>query len=107
MTGRINGDTIQKQDFIAWISQGPISDRTGEHLTATDQGVILYHKLLFENINRVEQGLDPMGIIRDPAVNEPMVNLHRETARLQSFILEGNRERDTFERARALAQLKG
>ncbi|MGA2396033.1 MAG: Rieske 2Fe-2S domain-containing protein [Candidatus Lustribacter sp.] len=107
VTGRINGDTIQKQDFIAWISQGPISDRTGEHLTATDQGVILYHKLLFENINRVEQGLDPMGIIRDPAVNEPMVNLHRETARLQSFNLEGNRERDTFERARALAQLKG
>ena len=69
-TGRINGDTIQKQDFIAWISQGPISDRTGEHLTAVDQGVILYHKLLFENINRVEQGLDPMGIIRDPALNE-------------------------------------
>ena len=69
--------------------------------------MILYHKLLFENIKRVERGLDPMGTIRDPAENEPMVNLHRETARLQSFNLAGNRERDTFERARSLAQLKG
>jgi len=104
-TGRINGDTIQKQDMIAWISQGPISDRPSEHLTATDQGVILYHKLLYENINRVEQGLDPMGIVRDPAENEPMIDLHREGKRLAGFSM--GRDEDTFEKARALAQLKG
>ena len=106
--GKIVGDTIPKQDFIAWIGQGPISDRTGEHLTAADQGVILLHKLLFENMNRVEQGEDPMGIIRDPAENEPMIDLHREGKRLESFRVDPNEAVDeSFKRARELASIHG
>ena len=69
--GKLVADSIPKQDMIGWVAQGPISDRTREHLTASDKGVILYHKLLNENMERVERGEDPMGIIRDPAENEP------------------------------------
>ena len=58
--GKLIANTIPIQDCIAWIGQGPISDRTREHLATSDRGVALYHKMLFEKCDRVEQGLDPM-----------------------------------------------
>jgi 5,5'-dehydrodivanillate O-demethylase len=99
----IQGDTIPKQDFIAWTSQGPISDRTQEHLTATDAGVILYHKMLSENMKRVERGEDPMAIVRDRAENEPMIRVPREHARLQEFAVTDD---DYFEKTRQLAHIR-
>ncbi len=80
-------DTIQKQDYIAWVGQGPISDRSKEHLTATDKGVILYHKLLFENMDKVERGEDPMGMIRDPAEKDTTIVIPREKHNLQAFTI--------------------
>ena len=47
--------------------------------------VALYHKMLFENCDRVEQGLEPMAVIRDRAVNEPMIEIKREHATLKAF----------------------
>jgi len=85
-------DTIQKQDYIAWAAQGPISDRTHEHLTATDKGVILYHKLLVESMDKVERGEDPLGIIRDPAENEPKIVIPREKHNLQAFNITDDKE---------------
>jgi 5,5'-dehydrodivanillate O-demethylase oxygenase subunit len=76
--GRIIADTVPSQDMTAWVGQGPISDRTREHLGTSDRGVVLYHKLLMEQMEQVERGEDPMAIIRDPAENEPMIDLHRE-----------------------------
>ena len=66
------------QDEMAWIGQGPISDRTQEHLVTSDKGVILYHNLILENIAKVERGEDPMGVIRDAARNTPYIELKRE-----------------------------
>jgi 5,5'-dehydrodivanillate O-demethylase len=68
-----------------WIGQGPISDRTIEHLATSDKGVILYHKLLLENIEKVERGEDPMAVIRDPVQNEPWVEMKRESTGYQAF----------------------
>lgn len=70
-------DGIITQDMIAWVAQGPISDRTREHLASSDRGVILFHKMLFENAAAVERGGDPIGTIRDPAENEPSVDIRR------------------------------
>ena len=42
-----------------------------------DKGILLYRKLLLENLEKVERGEDPMGVIRDPAVNEPMISIAR------------------------------
>jgi 5,5'-dehydrodivanillate O-demethylase len=78
-------DRILKQDIVAWVAQGPISNRTLEHLSVGDKGVILYHKLLNENMDRVVRGEDPMGTIRDATANEPMIEIRRGRERLQSF----------------------
>jgi 5,5'-dehydrodivanillate O-demethylase len=47
-----------------------LTDRSQEHLGVGDEGVIALRKLLHEQIDRVRQGLDPIGVIRDPAQNE-------------------------------------
>ena len=59
-------DDVDAQDFMAWETQGPILDRTHERLAASDRGVVLYRDLLRREIKKVEQGLDPMNVFRDP-----------------------------------------
>ena len=54
--GKIVADNIPAQDMLAWVGQGPISDRTREHLATSDRGVVIFHKLLFEQMERVERG---------------------------------------------------
>ena len=58
------------QDRCAQESQGPIFDRTAEHLGVSDEGVILLRRLFKQSIEAVQRGEDPVGIIRDPAKNE-------------------------------------
>jgi 5,5'-dehydrodivanillate O-demethylase len=61
---------VPAQDSMAWETQGELTDRTQEHLGVGDEGIIALRKLLREQIERVQQGLEPIGIIRDPAVNQ-------------------------------------
>lgn len=58
------------QDRMAWETQGAIANRAAEHLGASDRGIILFRKLLEEQIDIVRQGGDPLGVLRDPAKNE-------------------------------------
>jgi 5,5'-dehydrodivanillate O-demethylase len=58
--------SVAAQDHMAWETQGPIADRTTEHLAASDRGVVMLRRLVREQIARVQQGLDPLGVIRDP-----------------------------------------
>jgi 5,5'-dehydrodivanillate O-demethylase len=60
---------VSAQDAMAWETQGAITDRNQEHLGAADEGVILLRKLLREQIQAVQNGLDPVGVIRDPEKN--------------------------------------
>jgi len=62
-------DFIDGQDIMAWVSQGPIADRTRERLLPTDRGLALYRRLLVEQLEAVRAGRDPIGVIRDPAEN--------------------------------------
>lgn len=57
------------QDPAAWITQGAIADRTRENLGRSDKGIILFRKMLEENLRIVEDGGDPMCVIRDPEKN--------------------------------------
>jgi 5,5'-dehydrodivanillate O-demethylase len=61
--------TVPAQDAMAWETQGAITDRTTERLGAGDEGIIALRKLLKEQIEIVQKGLDPIGIIRDPEKN--------------------------------------
>jgi 5,5'-dehydrodivanillate O-demethylase oxygenase subunit len=72
---RFRMDAVQAQDHMAWETQGPIMDRTCERLTTSDRGVILFREVMRREMDRVQQGLDPMGIIRDAAHN-PMIDTH-------------------------------
>ena len=76
--GRIVVETTKGQDMMAWITQGDISDRSTEHPVTSDRGVLLYRRLLLENIEKVERGEDPLGVVRDPAKNFPMIEIPRE-----------------------------
>ena len=59
-------DSVLAQDHAMWETQGPIADRTLEHLSYSDRGVSLLRKVTREQIERVQAGLDPMGLWREP-----------------------------------------
>ena len=61
---------MNHQDFVAWITQGGIAPRHREHLGESDRGIILYRKLLTEQMAVVADGGEPMGMVRDAATNE-------------------------------------
>ena len=49
-------------DWDAWVSQGPITLHSREHLASTDRGVIMYRKLLRRGIRAVREGRAPKGL---------------------------------------------
>ena len=67
--GEYHLDTFPCQDGMAWETQGPIFDRSAEHLGASDRGIVLFRKMLGEQIAIVERGGDPMALVFDPAKN--------------------------------------
>ena len=69
-----------------WLEQGPIADRTRETLGRSDAGIIMFRKMLEDNIRRVERGADPMNVFRDPAKNE-YLGLRTEIGGLRGFTL--------------------
>jgi 5,5'-dehydrodivanillate O-demethylase oxygenase subunit len=83
--GRLWVETIPGQDMMAWITQGGISDRTTERLGTSDKGVILFRSVLLEEMEKAERGEDPLGVIRDPAKNDPMIVIPRERDALKAF----------------------
>jgi 5,5'-dehydrodivanillate O-demethylase len=69
-TGRwITSHTVN-QDFVGWVGQGAIADRTKEHLGESDRGVILLRRRMLEEAERVKQGADPKALVYDPAQND-------------------------------------
>jgi 5,5'-dehydrodivanillate O-demethylase oxygenase subunit len=66
---------VSAQDSMAWETQGVVTDRTQERLGIGDEGIILFRKMLKEQIEGVQNGLDPIGMIRDPQRNQ-IIELH-------------------------------
>jgi 5,5'-dehydrodivanillate O-demethylase oxygenase subunit len=63
--------TAIAQDQVAWIIEGPIMDRTTERLGVSDVGIIMFRRMLDEQMRLVETGeSDPMNTHRDPVENE-------------------------------------
>ena len=53
------------QDYMAWAQQGPVAERNKEKLGESDKGIILFRRLLRENVKIVEQGGNPMNYFTD------------------------------------------
>ncbi len=77
-SGEFHMQTFPSQDQMAWETQGPVADRAKEHLGESDRGVILFRKLLRDQIFAVQNGNDPAGI-----------NIGRETGEIIRLIPEG------------------
>ena len=57
---------VQAQDHMAWETQGPIANRTVERLATSDRGIVMLREMMKREIARVQQGEDPLGLVRDP-----------------------------------------
>jgi 5,5'-dehydrodivanillate O-demethylase oxygenase subunit len=71
-----------QQDLMAWETQGPVFDRSQELLGTTDRGIVMWRNLLRQQIERVREGKEPDGMIRDPKINEMLslnIEKHRQT----------------------------
>jgi phenylpropionate dioxygenase-like ring-hydroxylating dioxygenase large terminal subunit len=53
-------------DYEAQFGQGPVTFHSEEHLATTDRGVVMFRRLLTQQIQIVQQGGDPMGVNFDP-----------------------------------------
>jgi hypothetical protein len=62
--GSIRNDYVVGQDQSAWITQGPISDRSTEFLGVTDVGIIMFRRMIEEQIRVVAEGGDPINVHR-------------------------------------------
>ncbi|MDH3681521.1 MAG: aromatic ring-hydroxylating dioxygenase subunit alpha, partial [Acidimicrobiia bacterium] len=68
--GRPLSTHVLGQDVMSWTGQGTIADRTREHLGRSDKGVQMFRRRLEADLEAVEGGEDPSGLVRDPAQNE-------------------------------------
>ena len=62
-------DKVWMQDYMAWETAGPIFDRSKEHLAVGDKGILIFRRLLKQQIEKVRRGRDPMGVIRSQEQN--------------------------------------
>jgi 5,5'-dehydrodivanillate O-demethylase len=62
-------DNNSGQDISAWVTQGPIADRSQEKLGESDKGIILYRRMLRQQLAIIEDEGEPMNVFRDPAAN--------------------------------------
>ena len=72
------------QDRMAWETQGPIHDREREHLGASDRGIVMLRRLLEQQIKIVEDGGEPIALVRDPEKNRLIEFTSHSVNRLDS-----------------------
>ncbi|OGQ83116.1 MAG: hypothetical protein A3F90_20220 [Deltaproteobacteria bacterium RIFCSPLOWO2_12_FULL_60_19] len=68
--GEFHMEHFSSQDHMAWETQGPMADRGREHLGESDRGIILFRKLLRDQIQAAQNGTDLLGINTDPKKDE-------------------------------------
>jgi phthalate 4,5-dioxygenase len=62
-------DGFATQDSCVVEGEGPIQDRTQEHLVSSDKVVVAARKLLLKAIKDVQEGRDPPHVIREARLN--------------------------------------
>jgi 5,5'-dehydrodivanillate O-demethylase len=79
-TGKWISSHVMNQDFVAWVGQGRIADRTKENLGTSDRGIGLLRRRFTSEMKKVADGEDPKGVLRDPQANRriPLPTMHRE-----------------------------
>ena len=57
------------QDFVTWVGQGRIADRSREYLGPSDQGIVMIRRRFLRDLEAVARGEDPKAVIRDTSAN--------------------------------------
>jgi 5,5'-dehydrodivanillate O-demethylase len=68
-TGRWITSHTMNQDFVAWVGQGALADRTLEHLSPSDRGIFIMRQKMIEQMDVVAEGGDPKNTFRDAETN--------------------------------------
>ena len=68
-TGRWITSHVMNQDFVTWVGQGRIADRTKENLAPSDRGIVMIRRRFLRDLEALKEGRDPKGVVRDPALN--------------------------------------
>lgn len=63
-------DNNSGQDIVAWVTQGRIADRSQEKLGESDKGIIMYRRMLRQQLALLERGEEPMNVFRDADQNK-------------------------------------
>jgi 5,5'-dehydrodivanillate O-demethylase len=71
-SGAYRLDQVPVQDAMAWETQGKVSDRTQENLGTSDRGVAMFRRMIKDQIAMMQQGKDPLGVIRDAKRDKPI-----------------------------------
>jgi 5,5'-dehydrodivanillate O-demethylase oxygenase subunit len=94
VTGRWVDSHVVNQDFIAWMGQGTITDRSEEHLGQSDRGIVMMRQRFFAELEAQASGAEPKGLIRDPqknvSVSLPIVDRDRYLAGMTLAELEAS-----------------
>jgi len=64
------GPNFNVHDAFATESQGPIQNRTREHLATSDVALLAARKLMLKAVEDVKAGRTPQGVLRDGAPND-------------------------------------
>ncbi len=83
--GEFHMENFSSQDHMAWETQGLVADRSSEHLGEGDRGIIMYRKLLREQILAVQEGREPVGTNRDPQKDQVIKLMHDQGYSAFSF----------------------
>jgi 5,5'-dehydrodivanillate O-demethylase len=68
--GRWLTSHVINQDIVAWVGQGRIAQRSEEMLGASDRGIAMLRRQLFDDIDAVRTGRDPKGVLRNAETNQ-------------------------------------
>ncbi len=71
-TGRWITSHVMNQDFVTWVGQGRVADRSKEFLGASDRGIVMVRRRFLNDLDAIAAGKDPKAVVRDRARNAPI-----------------------------------
>jgi len=71
--------SVWQQDRVVWETQGAIADRSRENLGATDRGIVMFRRMLEEQIDLVESGAAPAVGVVAPEDAEQIITFESAT----------------------------
>jgi len=69
-SGEFHLSSFPSQDEMAWESQGPVTNRMTERLGVSDTGIVMWRRLMQEQIEVVEDNGEPIAVFRGLGTDE-------------------------------------